>query len=50
MKAQWARGNAEVQRLFAEETIVIQELAAEQNRWTDFNRRLEELERALARR
>jgi hypothetical protein len=50
VKAEWARMNAEVQRLAAEETFLMQELGGEQNRWTDFNLKLEELERALAQR
>jgi hypothetical protein len=41
---------AEVQRLTAEEAVVSAELALEQSRWTDINQRLDELERALARR
>ena len=49
-KAEWSRLNVDVQRLTAQETALAADLAAEQNRWTDFNRLLEELERALARR
>ena len=49
-KAEWARLNGDVQRLTAQETALAADLAAEQNRWTDFNRLLEELERTLARR
>jgi hypothetical protein len=37
-------------RLVAEEAVLAQDVATEQNRWTDFNQRLEDLERALARR
>jgi len=49
-KAELARISAEVQRLSAEETLLVQDIAAEQNRWNDFNQRLDELERALGRR
>ena len=49
-KAEWSRLNVDVQRLTAQETALATDLAAEQNRWTDFNRLLEELERTLARR
>lgn len=49
-KTEWGRVNAEVQRLAAEENLLIQDLANEQSRWADFNQRLDELERALARR
>jgi hypothetical protein len=41
--------HAEVQRLTAEETFLTPDIAAEQNRWSDFNQRLEELDRALGR-
>jgi chromosome segregation ATPase len=47
LKAELARRQAEVQRLTAEESLLAQDIAAEQNRWTDFNQRLEELERVL---
>jgi hypothetical protein len=50
VKTEWARANAEVQRLVAEEAMLAQDVSAEQNRWSDLNQRLEELERALARR
>ena len=50
VKAELAKRRAEVQRLITEESFLTQDIAAEQNRWTDFNQRLEELERALARR
>jgi chromosome segregation ATPase len=46
-KAEVARRRTEVQRLTAEETFLAQDIAAEQNRWSDFNQRLEELDRAL---
>jgi len=49
-KVEWSRLNADVQRLVAEEAAMVADLAAEQNRWMDFNRLLEDLERALARR
>jgi hypothetical protein len=49
-KVEWRRLNADVQRLAAEEAALAGDLAAEQDRWTDFNRLLEDLERALARR
>jgi chromosome segregation ATPase len=42
-----ARLNTEVQRLTAEESTYATEVANEQARWTDFNQRLEDLERAL---
>ena len=44
---EWALAN--VQRLQAEESGLMQDLATEQGRWTDINQRLEELERALTR-
>jgi hypothetical protein len=47
-KGEWARLNLDVQRLTAQETALAADLAAEQNRWTDFNRLLEDLERTLA--
>ena len=43
------RAAAEVQRLQTEEATVSQEISAEQARWSDFNQRLGELERALGR-
>ncbi len=49
-KAEMARISAELQRLSTEETLLVQDIAAEQNRWSDFNQRLDELERALGRR
>ena len=39
-----------VQRLRTEETDALQLLSSEQNRWTEINQRLEELERALTKR
>lgn len=50
IKVLLARGQAEVQRVTAEETLLTQDIAAEQNRWSEFNQRLEELERGLGRR
>jgi chromosome segregation ATPase len=50
LRTRVARRRAEVQRLTAEEALLTQDIAAEQGRWTDFNQRLEELERALSRR
>ena len=50
LKRRTAYTSQEVQRLQTEEATVTQEIAAEQNRWTEFNQRLEELERALVRR
>jgi len=41
---------AEVQRLQGDESSLLQDITNEQNRWTEFNQRLEELERALPRR
>jgi hypothetical protein len=41
---------AEVQRLQAEEAHLQQQIATDQGRWSDINRALEELERALGRR
>jgi hypothetical protein len=40
----------ELQRLTAEEAFLVQDIATEQARWTDFNQRLEELDRTLTRR
>jgi chromosome segregation ATPase len=45
-----AAGTAEVQRLQGEEALLQQQIADEQGRWSDINRNLEELERALGRR
>jgi hypothetical protein len=49
-KAEWSRKNAEVQRLSAEEATLVQDIGIENNRWAEFNQRLEELERTLGRR
>jgi len=40
---------AEIQRLQGDEAAVSQEIATEQGRWSDINRQLDDLERALAR-
>jgi chromosome segregation ATPase len=50
VKAEHARRRTEVERLANEESLLSQDIAAEQTRWADFNQRLEELERALSRR
>jgi chromosome segregation ATPase len=50
LKAEHARRRTEVERLSNEENLLVQDIAAEQARWTDFNQRLEDLERALSRR
>ena len=49
-KAEVARRRAEVQRLMTEETLLAQDVANEQARWTELNQRLEEFERALVKR
>jgi len=49
LKAAQGRAVANVQRLQVEESGLTQELAAEQGRWSDINRQMEELERALTR-
>jgi predicted nucleic acid-binding Zn-ribbon protein len=49
-KRELARISAEFNRLTAEETGVAAEIATEQGRWAEINQRLEDLERALARR
>jgi hypothetical protein len=46
-RRQLTRLKAEVQRLSSEESVLATEVANEQARWTEFNQRLEELERAL---
>jgi chromosome segregation ATPase len=50
LKKAVAAGTAEVQRLQGEESLLQQQIADEQGRWSDINRSLEELERALGRR
>jgi len=47
LKSQLARASGEAQRLTAEESSIAGDIATEQARWTEFNQRLEELERAL---
>jgi predicted nucleic acid-binding Zn-ribbon protein len=49
-KRQFAQAQADVQRLTAEESGLMTDIAAEQGRWTEINQRLEELERTLERR
>lgn len=50
IKGEIAASLAEVQRLTVEEASTAAEIGTEQNRWTDFNQRLDELERSLGRR
>jgi DNA repair exonuclease SbcCD ATPase subunit len=50
VKGQVAAAQADVTRLAAEETQLTQDLAIEQARWTEISQRLDELERALAKR
>jgi len=50
MKQQAAAAEANINRLAAEEAQLTQELSVEQARWVDINQRLDELERALAKR
>jgi chromosome segregation ATPase len=45
-----AGGEADIQRLQAEEAQIQQQIAAEQGRWAEINRALEDLERAMAKR
>ena len=47
LKPAHARFVADVQRFQLEESGTLQELASEQGRWSDINRQMEELERAL---
>jgi hypothetical protein len=49
VKSEITNSQAEVQRLTVEEASTAAEIASEQNRWSEFNQRLEELERALGR-
>jgi chromosome segregation ATPase len=46
-KSTLTSGAANLQRLQADEAGILQELAAEQSRWSDINRRVEDLERGL---
>ena len=50
MKQEATTATADVQRLTAEEASLASDLASEQARWSDFNQRLEELERSMGRR
>jgi len=50
MKREAALAATEVQRLQSDEGVLLQDISSEQNRWTEFNQRLEELERSLPRR
>ena len=50
MKREVALDAAEAQRLQNDEGMLLQDINGEQNRWTEFNQRLEELERSLPRR
>lgn len=50
MKQQAAAAQANIARLTAEEAQLTQDLTVEQARWIDINQRLDELERALAKR
>jgi predicted nucleic acid-binding Zn-ribbon protein len=50
MRKHLAALNGETQRLLAEEANLASVIGTEQNRWTDINRALDELERALTRR
>src|SRR5258705_3795770 len=50
MKKQVAAAQANVTRLAAEEQQLIQDVTTEQARWIDINQRLDELEKALAKR
>jgi peptidoglycan hydrolase CwlO-like protein len=50
LKQQLARATAEIQRLQTEESEATAQVSSEQARWAEINQRLEELDRALARR
>jgi hypothetical protein len=50
MKREVATAQANVDRLTAEEIQLTQDVTTEQARWTEINQRLDELERALAKR
>jgi hypothetical protein len=50
MKQEAASAQAQVDRLTAEEAQLTQDVTTEQARWIEFNQRLDELERSLARR
>jgi predicted nucleic acid-binding Zn-ribbon protein len=47
LKGEIADSQTDMQRLTAEEASTASEIASEQNRWSEFNTRLEELERSL---
>ena len=47
MKGEITDAQTEVQRLTVEEATTAAEISSEQNRWSEFNQRLEELERTL---
>jgi chromosome segregation ATPase len=47
LKRRLASGVADLQRLQSEEAVLQQQIAAEQGRWNDINRALEDLERTL---
>jgi hypothetical protein len=48
-QAETAAAASETQRLSAEEAVLAADLLTEQSRWSDLNRRLEEIELALSR-
>jgi hypothetical protein len=48
-RAETAAAASETQRLSAEEAVLATDLVTEQSRWSDLNRRLEEIELALSR-
>lgn len=50
LRAEAGRAAAARQQLQSEEASLLSEIALEQGRWTDINRRLEELEQSLIRR
>ncbi len=50
VKKEAAAAQANVDRLTAEEAQLTSDLSVEQSRWVDINRRLDELERTLAKR
>jgi hypothetical protein len=50
IKQDLARATAEIQRLQTEESEAAAQVSSEQARWAEINQRLEELDRALARR
>ena len=50
MRRHLATLTAETQRLLADEASLVSNISTEQNRWSDINRMLDELDRALTRR